>query len=310
MGRKRQRAVAVVPPPMKSRKKARQVTSRFHRVQEQLHSAEAALSAAKDAGQATGDTEDKLRRLRAELQQLGGREAYQQASRLQLQFCDSGRYVFQQLTSRGFRPSRREKRRPRVLEIGAVTRTLLRCPWLDVLAIDLKAQEQDIREVDFFQLEVDSERPFDAVVCAMVLNCVPTAAGRGQMLLKIREHLAIEGLLFVMLPKRCLSRSPHLTQPEFLALCEAMGYALLHQKASPKILYFVFSLRERVPLPDIAEQRRNPRRKKSTTRKGADVCNFDVRLSDPALDDEQARPGKAKESRAFAGGREKRTSAS
>jgi 25S rRNA (adenine2142-N1)-methyltransferase len=60
--------------------------------------------------------------------------------------------------------------------------------------------------------------------CAQVLTCVPDALSRGAMLRGMRAHLRAGGLLFVMLPLRCLTHSPFNTHARFAEALAAAGF--------------------------------------------------------------------------------------
>lgn len=94
-------------------------------------------------------------------------------------------------------------------------------PWLKVRAIDLRPCLPSIEQADFLSLQPAAA--FDVVVCAMVLNCVPTAAQRGSMLLKMRRHLQESGHAFIVLPLRCLNNSPYMTAVHFGQALAAVG---------------------------------------------------------------------------------------
>lgn len=79
---------------------------------------------------------------------------------------------------------------------------LLSVPWLSVRAIDLRSSHPKIEQRDFFELRPEGE--FRVVVCSMVLNCVPDARDRGEMLRGIRAHLSEGGVAFIMVPLRCV----------------------------------------------------------------------------------------------------------
>ena len=112
------------------------------------------------------------------------------------------------------------------LQIGAVNAQLLSIPWLSVRAIDLRPCLPSIEQADFLQLRPAGA--FDIVVCAMVLNCVPTAVDRGNMLLKMRGHLQQGGHAFIVIPLRCLNDSPYMTAKYFEDALAAAGLQVRH----------------------------------------------------------------------------------
>ena len=108
------------------------------------------------------------------------------------------------------------------MQIGAVNAQLLRVPWLKVRAIDLRPCLPSIEQADFLSLTPSAA--FDIVMCAMVLNCVPTALDRGNMLLKMRGHLREGGHAFIVNPLRCLNDSPYMTTERFELALAAAGF--------------------------------------------------------------------------------------
>jgi len=214
----------LVPPPVRSLKVARRVTSAHH-------AAARALAAATAAGDAAG-----ARGAREALE--AGHKAYQEASQLTTTRAGStARWVFAHLTARGLRPAKGAPK-PRVLEVGAVTTRLLACHWLAVDAIDLRASAPGVRAVDFFDLPLSAA--FDAVVVSMVLNCVPTPEARGRMLAGVRGHLKKDGIAFIMLPRRCVEAAPAAcTWATFEAAMAVVGLAPVHaRRASPKVAFW------------------------------------------------------------------------
>lgn len=107
-------------------------------------------------------------------------------------------------------------------QVGAVNAQLLSVPWLSVRAIDLRPCLPSIEQADFLTLTPSAD--FDIVVCAMVLNCVPTATQRGTMLLKMRAHLKSSGHAFIVIPIRCLSDSCFMTKAFFDQALAAAGF--------------------------------------------------------------------------------------
>ena len=140
--KKSRRPVPLAPPAMRSRKRARIVTTLFHR-----HTKE------RDEALARGD-KDQARRCEEAIDNIGGRDAYQSASQLSTSHHSTSRWVLSELGGRGWLqgisfaegrgaavPSGRppsdhgsgggpgkkfsRKRDVRVLEVGAINRELL-----------------------------------------------------------------------------------------------------------------------------------------------------------------------------------------
>ncbi|RLN87148.1 hypothetical protein BBJ28_00013252 [Nothophytophthora sp. Chile5] len=239
--KKSRKPLHIAPPRMKSRRKARQVTTEFHRLTHELDRLKQQKpSTAADAPQ---QRTEKITELNARLDALGGRQAYQDASILSTSFHKTSKWVFQLLTRFELRP--KAKQPPlRVLEVGAINTQLLTCPWLDVRAIDLNSRHERIEQRDFFSLKPSGE--FQVLVSSMVLNCVPGAARRGEMLRLYRAHLREGGLLFLMLPLLCLRRSQFMTYLRFTQILEAVGFRVREAKDSPKVAFFCLERTETV----------------------------------------------------------------
>ena len=231
MGRVRKKK-PLVEPPMKSRKRARRVTSAYHRVTAAL-AAEAA-GAGPGAGPVAQATRQALER---ELEALGGVQAYQQASQLNTAVHSTSKWVKRTLQERQL--GRGAGRRVRVLEVGAVnTQLLAEKGWLEVRAIDLHSSDPRIEELDFFELV--PEGAFQVAVCSMVLNCVPEPARRGRMLANLRGHLgAAPGLCFLTIPKTCLAHSWYLDKAAFQEALAAVGLPVVKQHDTEKICFFL-----------------------------------------------------------------------
>ncbi|KAA6418999.1 MAG: nucleolus (ISS) [Trebouxia sp. A1-2] len=127
-------------------------------------------------------------------------------------------------------------------QIGAVNAQLLSVPWLSVRAIDLRPCLPSIEQADFLQIQPAGD--FDIVVCAMVLNCVPSAQDRGNMLLKTRGHLQHGGHAFIVTPLRCLNDSPYMTANYFEEAVAAAGLQVKHSKLSPKLAFYCLEAAE------------------------------------------------------------------
>jgi 25S rRNA (adenine2142-N1)-methyltransferase len=261
---------------MKSRKRARQVTTQFHKL---THERERAVQ--------QGDT-TTVARLDQAVHEMGGRSEYQRASQLSTSFHSTSKWVLGSMARRGWlhgitvasaaaaaeaipddakdqsvnnsskgrRKDAATRRPTRVLEVGAINTEMLDAAdsttstgeakyRLDVRAIDLNSMEERIEEADFLSLpfctEDENER-YDVIVCSMVINCVPTPSDRGKMMVRLFQHLRPGGLLFLTLPKYCLTRSAFVT----LAIFEQMlgrnggvGFDVEETKQSPKVAFFV-----------------------------------------------------------------------
>lgn len=223
----------LVPPPLRSLRRARVVTSEFHRLTRQI-----------DAAHARGGPTAELQR---QLDAIGGRQAYQDASALTTSRHRTSKFVFSRLVKHGLGPPGPGHAPLPLLEIGAVNLDLSSVPrWLRTRAIDLRSTHPRIEERDFFTLR--PRGAYAVVVCSMVLNCVEDPSRRGTMLLGCRAHLCLGGLYFLMLPLRCLTHSPFMTEQHLTRVLAAAGFEVVETKCSPRVA-FVLS-RAVAPLAD------------------------------------------------------------
>ena len=172
--------------------------------------------------------------------------------------------VAESAASLSSRKNKVPKRNVRLLEVGAINRELLdastktrqrkiddktnetaeeRVYRLDVRAIDLRSSMIGIEEADFLQLplvDADPYQRYDAIVCSMVINCVPNAPDRGRMLALLYHQLRPSGLCFLTLPRLCLNQSRYVTTDLFRSmLTDGVGFELVKERESPKVAFFV-----------------------------------------------------------------------
>jgi len=185
------------------------------------------------------------------IESMGGLARYQAASVAATAAFRTSKFVFQQLEKLGLRHRKGCEKVPG-LEIGAINTQLCTCPWLNVRSIDINSQDRRIEQLDFFDVPlpgfVDAEagtaskpaRRLGFIVNAMVINCVPSSILRGEMLARCREHLVPGGLMFLMLPKRCLDASPFMSRSLFDRALACSGFRkILVQRETPKIAMFL-----------------------------------------------------------------------
>ncbi|KAL1520544.1 hypothetical protein AB1Y20_022120 [Prymnesium parvum] len=276
----------LVPLPKKvtSRKHARRITTAYHAITEKLHSA-------RDEAEAS--------RLHADLAALGGVRAYQQASALNTALHSTSRWVIHSLRACGLLPASPP---PRLLEVGAVNTQLLEHEGLAVRAIDLHSSHPRIEQCDFFALPHGGEWDaslgrsvsYDAVVCSMVLNCVPDARRRFEMLVGVRAQLRAGGRAFITLPRTCLSHSFTIDQKLFAACLRGVGLRPVAIDKRPvgaeggaeggagagagKLAYFecVATLPERAAAEFFQAERHRRRRSRTRERKKSRGAGFDI----------------------------------
>ena len=238
---------------MRSRKKARVVTSLFHKYTRELDQAK------------QEENTGKVQELEDQLKELGGREAYQQASQLSTSFFSTSKWAMGHLARSGWlygihHQDKKVRRDLRLLEVGAINTELLDAAKqtkrledgtqvpkyrLSTRAIDLRSSHDGIEEADFLTFSLNE---YDVVVCSMVINCVPRPEQRGLMLARLYHQLVPGGLCFLTLPRLCLNQSPYMSMKRFQSLLSetGVGFEVEETKESPKVAFFVL----RRPLDD------------------------------------------------------------
>lgn len=247
-----------------SRKASRTLINAHHQLQKQRHQAFI-----------RGDQETEAN-IAAELAGLGGLGHYQLAS-LQGQSIDRGGDTSKVLLAWLPVMELRKSRPLRMLEIGALS-TSNACSTsgiFDIVHIDLNSQEPGIQQQDFMQrpLPKDKGDRFDILSLSLVLNFVPDAAARGQMLLRTLSFLREEGdgpsvdgalfpCLFVVLPRSCIENSRYFTDVRFTELMALLGYSKIQSKLTQKLAYSLWRRATALPTshPSFSKQEINPGR--------------------------------------------------
>lgn len=146
----------------------------------------------------------------------------------------------------------------RCLEVGALStkNTISRFPSIISMSrIDLNSQGPGIEQQDFMERPlpaIDDER-FDIISLSLVLNYVPDAAGRGEMLRRTTKFLrkgttetetsvAMLPILFFVLPLPCIDNSRYFDEELLLQIFQDLGFTLRYSKHTTKLCYYLFSL--------------------------------------------------------------------
>ena len=247
-----------------SRKASRQLINKHHQLEKQRRQAA-------DKGDKTAQAQ-----LTAELASLGGLSHYQQAS-LQGQSLDRGGDTSKLLLEWLPVAKLRERgRKLRILEIGALSsrNACSTSGIFEMVRIDLNSQEPSIQQQDFMErpLPEENAEKFDMISLSLVLNFVPDAASRGQMLMRtlsfLRQPLptatedAFLPSLFVVLPRSCVNNSRYFTESRFGELMGLLGYEKIHHKMTQKLAYSLWkkTLSPRLDKPVLAKRELNPGR--------------------------------------------------
>lgn len=193
--------------------------------------------------------EARVRSIDAQIQANGGLESYQIASKLGQSIergGDSSKllvdWIKPQLDQwQGSLP------KLRVLEVGALStkNACSKSPAMDVTRIDLNSQEPGILRQDFMERPLPStERErFHLISLSLVLNYVPDATSRGEMLKRCVKFLTsqcpikIEPTLFLVLPVACIDNSRYLTEERLLEILASLGFCLVQSKRTSKLIY-------------------------------------------------------------------------
>lgn len=191
------------------------------------------------------------------MEQNGGVDYYQEASIISTTHFKTSRWVVRSLQEQPL------NRKPTVkggklytLEVGAINTQLQQCPWLRVRAIDLNSQDRLIEKQDMLTLPETTFGKFDVVLSSMVINCVPCPYRRFEMLARLALHIKADGVLFIILPTRCVE-SPLLGAEHFSNLLLAMGLRdAVARRNTPKLTFFTLVRRSdfgEIPLVSAAE---------------------------------------------------------
>lgn len=228
---------------MTSRRVAREITGKYHEIQNELQQ----IDRRADNNELPND---KIRKKELELlmESNGGVDKYQKASIVSTIHFKTSRWVVRSLQEEPLNRKPIEKGMKLVtLEVGAINTQLQDCPWLNVRAIDLNSQHRKIEEKDMMTLENDSFGIYDVVLSSMVINCVSCPFKRFEMLARLSLHIKPSGVLFIILPKRCIN-SPLLGSKAFSDILNAMGLKdAVERRYTPKLTFFTLIKKETYP---------------------------------------------------------------
>ncbi|KAK5135971.1 hypothetical protein LTR08_004429 [Meristemomyces frigidus] len=273
--------------------KTRQLIRTHHALNKQLAKAEA-----------DGDTAE-ADELKKRIADLGGLKSYQQASQLGQandRGGDSSSVLMEWLkpaaAQLGSQPAKL-----RMLEIGALStkNACSKSGLFDIERIDLFSQADGIVQQDFMERPYPAKDTdqFDIISLSLVLNFVPDAEGRGEMLkrtcrfLNIKKSLpdklqAFCPALFLVLPTSCIANARYMNEERLTNIMASLGYVMMHVKQTAKLVYYLWQLRDKsVPEEQIFSKKQvNP---------GAGKNNFSVVLHANRKSRAEPREAKVKE---------------
>ncbi|KAF2789160.1 hypothetical protein K505DRAFT_328437 [Melanomma pulvis-pyrius CBS 109.77] len=146
----------------------------------------------------------------------------------------------------------------RLLEIGALStqNAISKFPKLiDVTRIDLNSQGDGIEQQDFMKRPLPSSdnEKFDIVSLSLVVNFVPEAVQRGEMLKRVARFLrskeppieseeSVLPALFLVLPLSCVANSRYMDEDLLVQIMHNLGFVLTNRKKTSKLCYHLFKL--------------------------------------------------------------------
>ncbi|GMF00596.1 unnamed protein product [Ambrosiozyma monospora] len=139
------------------------------------------------------------------------------------------------------------------MEIGCLSsqNEISKCKiFQSVTKLDLHSQEPGvIEEQDFMERPIpktDTSR-FDLISCSLVVNFVPDAEARGEMLRRITKFFKTgdngDGwpkMLFFVLPLPCITNSRYCDDASFGRIMGKLGFVEVKKHTSNKLAYWLF----------------------------------------------------------------------
>jgi 25S rRNA (adenine2142-N1)-methyltransferase len=285
----KQNAAAAAASPSLSSKATRNLIRSHHQL---LKARERAVS--------TGDT-SLIAKIDAQITANGGLESYQLASKTgqsrerggdsSTVFLEWIRPILKRLKQQ----QQQGGQKMRLLEVGALS-TRNACSQhecIDVTRIDLNSQEPGILQQDFMERPLPSADNdlFHAISLSLVLNFVPSAAQRGEMLRRCSLFLTSSSLqsvltaetksefapyLFLVLPAACVLNSRYFNSERLHDIATTLGYRKLEEKVTNKLIYQLWEFR---PPPLDSNNNRQVIFRKEELNPGKTRNNFTITLN-------------------------------
>lgn len=188
----------------------------------------------------------KMGKIDAEIQKRGGLETYQTASTLGQdgkRGGDSSKLLVKWLREISWAGDN-------ALEIGCLSskNEISKCKiFKEIDRLDLHSQEPGvIEEQDFLERPIpESEcEKYDCISCSLVVNFVPNAELRGNMIQRICDFLKNPvkpkySLLFFVLPLPCVENSRYVDLSTMNSIFENLGFEEIKYHASNKLAYWL-----------------------------------------------------------------------
>jgi 25S rRNA (adenine2142-N1)-methyltransferase len=144
----------------------------------------------------------------------------------------------------------------RCLEIGSLSsknEISRKSGVIHMTRIDLNSQGPGIEQQDFMERPLPSsdDEKFDIISLSLVLNYVPEATGRGDMLKRITDFLRVQPtdvenatktlpVFFLVLPLPCIKNSRYMDEPLLLRIMTNLGFTVQYKKKTAKLCYYLF----------------------------------------------------------------------
>jgi 25S rRNA (adenine2142-N1)-methyltransferase len=148
----------------------------------------------------------------------------------------------------------------RCLEVGALSTNNEISKYSSTISmtrIDLNSQGPGIQKQDFMErpLPKTEDERFDVISLSLVLNYVPDAPGRGEMLKRLTKFLRKDAAttdettstlpaLFFVLPLPCVDNARYLDESLLLRIMRDLGFTMRYRKNTSKLCYYLFALTE------------------------------------------------------------------
>ena len=213
--------------------------------------------------------QDKVVEILEEFNKQGNLEKYQAAS-LQGQANDRGgdssKILMEWLDE--LKPTLKSaKSKLKMLEVGALStqNACSKSGLFDITRVDLEAKFEGITEQDFMQRPIPTyeKEQFDIISLSLVLNYVPDAKDRGEMLKRTTQFLDKRAprtfskelqdhfpALFLVFPASCIMNSRYMNEEQLTLMMASLGYVLLKRKQTAKLVYYLWLLRDRPVLKE------------------------------------------------------------
>lgn len=144
-----------------------------------------------------------------------------------------------------------------MLEVGALScnNACARSNMFEITRIDLQSHNANILQQDFMERplpETDQDR-FDIISLSLVVNFVPDAAARGEMLRRTVAFLRSSSLeaeadsealfpsLFLVLPLSCITNARYMNDARLMEIMQSLGYSRAKRKLSSKLAYYLWT---------------------------------------------------------------------